>query len=339
MTVSSSRWSASRQSPRASSIERTMRATWWTRPSRPMGSGSASASAATAASPQRTLSAMTSDGAESAVVVRLPIPSALERIRRRLDPVAGVGIPAHVTILYPIRGPGRAGRRGASRACGDRRTATNPSASVRAGRALARRGLPRAGARGPVLATDRRTWSRPSPTILRMAEHSTRSIPHLTMTESADGAARRDRRRGRALAPVRAAGDAARGARRRRHRPMAQPLADPARDQTVMSSRCSPQATRSRSLISPTVAWARTASRIGRHQVAVAARGGLQAVHGRRPVLCRPLGSHPPDPLDLTALAVGVDPVELRRRQTSSSRKRLTPTTTWSPDSIARWTR
>jgi 2'-5' RNA ligase len=48
---------------------------------------------------------MTSDGAESAVVVRLPIPSALEHIRRRFDPVAGVGIPAHVTILYPFLDP------------------------------------------------------------------------------------------------------------------------------------------------------------------------------------------------------------------------------------------
>jgi 2'-5' RNA ligase len=48
---------------------------------------------------------MASDGAESAVVVRLPIPPALERIRRRRDPVAGVGIPAHVTILYPFVNP------------------------------------------------------------------------------------------------------------------------------------------------------------------------------------------------------------------------------------------
>jgi 2'-5' RNA ligase len=48
---------------------------------------------------------MTSDGAESAVVVRLPIPPALEHIRRRHDPVAGVGIPAHVTILYPFVAP------------------------------------------------------------------------------------------------------------------------------------------------------------------------------------------------------------------------------------------
>jgi 2'-5' RNA ligase len=48
---------------------------------------------------------MTSEGAESAVVVRLPIPPALERIRRRRDPVASVGIPAHVTILYPFVDP------------------------------------------------------------------------------------------------------------------------------------------------------------------------------------------------------------------------------------------
>jgi 2'-5' RNA ligase len=48
---------------------------------------------------------MPSDTAESAVVVRLPIPMALERVRRRGDPVAGVGIPAHVTILYPFVDP------------------------------------------------------------------------------------------------------------------------------------------------------------------------------------------------------------------------------------------
>ncbi|HEV8402363.1 MAG TPA: 2'-5' RNA ligase family protein [Candidatus Limnocylindrales bacterium] len=48
---------------------------------------------------------MTSDGAESAVVVRLPIPRALERIRQRRDVAAGVGVPAHVTILYPFVDP------------------------------------------------------------------------------------------------------------------------------------------------------------------------------------------------------------------------------------------
>jgi 2'-5' RNA ligase len=35
----------------------------------------------------------------------LPIPPALERIRQRRDPVASVGIPAHVTILYPFVDP------------------------------------------------------------------------------------------------------------------------------------------------------------------------------------------------------------------------------------------
>ena len=48
---------------------------------------------------------MASDGAASAVVVRLPIPPALEAIRRRSDAVAGVGVPAHVTILYPFVDP------------------------------------------------------------------------------------------------------------------------------------------------------------------------------------------------------------------------------------------
>ncbi len=38
----------------------------------------------------------------SAVVVRLPVPPALGRLRRRWDWGAGVGVPSHVTILFPF---------------------------------------------------------------------------------------------------------------------------------------------------------------------------------------------------------------------------------------------
>ena len=39
---------------------------------------------------------------ESAVVVRVPVPPAVERLRRRWDRAAQSGVPAHVTILYPF---------------------------------------------------------------------------------------------------------------------------------------------------------------------------------------------------------------------------------------------
>lgn len=39
---------------------------------------------------------------ESAVVVRVPVPPAVERLRRRWDWAAQAGVPAHVTILYPF---------------------------------------------------------------------------------------------------------------------------------------------------------------------------------------------------------------------------------------------
>jgi 2'-5' RNA ligase superfamily len=48
---------------------------------------------------------MPSERRESAIVVRLSIPPALERLRRRWDYAAGVGVPAHVTILYPFLQP------------------------------------------------------------------------------------------------------------------------------------------------------------------------------------------------------------------------------------------
>jgi 2'-5' RNA ligase len=38
----------------------------------------------------------------TAVVVRIVLPSALANIRRRHDPVAAKGVPAHVTLLFPF---------------------------------------------------------------------------------------------------------------------------------------------------------------------------------------------------------------------------------------------
>src|SRR5882672_4707104 len=50
----------------------------------------------------------------------------------------------------------------------------------------------------------------------------------------------------------------------------------------------------------------------GRHEVALAPGDPLELLHGRRPSLGRALGPHPADPLDLAALAVGVDLVGRR---------------------------
>jgi len=42
---------------------------------------------------------------ESAIVVRVPVPPAIERLRRRWDRAARMGVPAHVTVLYPFVPP------------------------------------------------------------------------------------------------------------------------------------------------------------------------------------------------------------------------------------------
>ncbi|HSL33708.1 MAG TPA: 2'-5' RNA ligase family protein, partial [Candidatus Limnocylindrales bacterium] len=42
------------------------------------------------------------DEPTSAVIVRLRLPAALERLRRSRDLAAGLGVPPHVTILYPF---------------------------------------------------------------------------------------------------------------------------------------------------------------------------------------------------------------------------------------------
>ena len=38
----------------------------------------------------------------SAVIVRIPVPAPLERLRRRWDRAAGLGVPSHVTLLFPF---------------------------------------------------------------------------------------------------------------------------------------------------------------------------------------------------------------------------------------------
>src|SRR4051812_42541991 len=48
------------------------------------------------------------------------------------------------------------------------------------------------------------------------------------------------------------------------------------------------------------------------HQVPVAAGGRLEAVHRSFPGRCRTLRADPPDPLDLAAFALRVDPLERR---------------------------
>lgn len=45
---------------------------------------------------------MATAGLVSAVVVRISLPDALANIRRRHDPAAAKGIPAHVTLLFPF---------------------------------------------------------------------------------------------------------------------------------------------------------------------------------------------------------------------------------------------
>lgn len=51
---------------------------------------------------QGTLSAMPETDPVSAVVVRVSLPAAIERLRRRYDGNAAHGVPAHVTLLFPF---------------------------------------------------------------------------------------------------------------------------------------------------------------------------------------------------------------------------------------------
>lgn len=47
---------------------------------------------------------------DSAVIVPIPLPAGLARLRQRLDRAAGVGVPPHVTVLYPFVPPPRLDR-------------------------------------------------------------------------------------------------------------------------------------------------------------------------------------------------------------------------------------
>ena len=58
--------------------------------------------AGSATSGQRTLSIVLSTEATSAVVVRVPLQPALARLRARWDWAANVGVPAHITIVFPF---------------------------------------------------------------------------------------------------------------------------------------------------------------------------------------------------------------------------------------------
>jgi 2'-5' RNA ligase len=46
-----------------------------------------------------------SEPRESAVIIQVSLPPALERLRRAYVPVASLGVPAHVTLLYPFVEP------------------------------------------------------------------------------------------------------------------------------------------------------------------------------------------------------------------------------------------
>jgi 2'-5' RNA ligase len=52
--------------------------------------------------PQRTLSVVPATDPVTAVVVRIALPPGLERLRRLHDPAAAVGVPPHVTLLFPF---------------------------------------------------------------------------------------------------------------------------------------------------------------------------------------------------------------------------------------------
>jgi 2'-5' RNA ligase len=51
---------------------------------------------------QRTLSVVSETVPDSAVVVTVRLPDGLARLRRRHDPSAAAGLPAHVTLLFPF---------------------------------------------------------------------------------------------------------------------------------------------------------------------------------------------------------------------------------------------
>ena len=47
----------------------------------------------------------TEEAGESALIVPVDVPMAVRRLRDRMDPMATVGVPAHITLLYPFVPP------------------------------------------------------------------------------------------------------------------------------------------------------------------------------------------------------------------------------------------
>ncbi len=171
---------------------------------------------------------MPADGSESAVVVRVPVPPTIERLRRRWDRAAGVGVPAHVTIVYPFVRP--ADLDPAVRRCLAALAAEHEPFEVRFSRLDRFPGIVYA---VPV----------PSTPFVRLTEAVARRfpdfppyggafdeiIPHLTVAEAADAPLDVIAAEAATSPAIPAPGDGARRARPGPGRTMAQPLAHLAR--------------------------------------------------------------------------------------------------------------
>ena len=195
----------------------------------------------------------------SGVAIPIAIPPGLAEIRDRWDFAAAQGAQSHVTVLFPFL-PGAA-LTDAVRAdlAADRGRASAPfDVRLRQRPALRRGRLDRARTDRAVPPPDRRPWSTRWPDYPPYGGVLDDGHPAPDRGRSRRRrAARRDRRPGAtAIVPVRRPGPSASSCWRQDDDGRWRPHWRVRRcgDQTVMSSRCSPQATRRRSLISPTVA-------------------------------------------------------------------------------------
>ena len=171
---------------------------------------------------------MTTADPVSGVVVRVPLPSPLERLRRHDDFAAKVGVPAHVTLLFPFM-PAAALRPPVRRALAEIAATVEPF-EVRFAAVDRFPGVvylvPEPAATFTAL-TDAIAARFPAYQPYEGAFDVV--IPHLTLVESADGVSRRDRG-GRPAAPaVHASRGGDGGPRRRAGRALARTLADHAR--------------------------------------------------------------------------------------------------------------